>query len=106
MCFSSSTTRILEVIGAPTASIDHYEIRRVFYTCEGNVNGLFCGSWPIPAPLIRTQDKLDRVANQPETVADLLLEVAPVREVEQVRVVDKQHDRWRFAGGLGRVAEL
>src|ERR1700737_581639 len=52
------------------------------------------------------QDQLQRVAEEAEAVADLLLEVPPVGEVEQARVVDEENDRWSLTAGLGRVAQL
>src|SRR5437879_4835539 len=38
MCFSSSTTMILELIAAATASIHHRGVSRLSYICERNVN--------------------------------------------------------------------
>src|SRR5712691_5535739 len=106
MCFSSSTTRILEVIDPPIASIDHSNVRGPFYMCQRNVMASLLGSGPVPASLIGAQDQFDRVANESETVPNLLLEVAPVGEVKEARVVDEHHDGGGFAGGLRRVTEL
>src|SRR6266566_7182718 len=123
MCFSSSTTRILEVIDPPTGLIVQTNVRRRFYMCQRNVKGgpphlwgdggeaaggavSFWSPRPVPTSLVRAQDQLDRVPDEPETVTDLLLEVAPVGEVKEACVVDEHDDGGRFAGGLRPVTEL
>src|SRR5438094_6073955 len=89
MCFSSSTTRIFEFIVAPMASNSSPRRQPAVLQRSAKCNrGLFCPPGPRPAPLFRPEDELERVADQAEAIADLLLQVAPVREVQQAGVVD------------------
>src|SRR6266545_8174081 len=118
MCFSSSTTSTFELIAAPIASIDHRQVRRLSYRCERNVNAGYFASPPRSpgatrvrawlgrggtSALFSPESKLQRIAEQTEPVADLLLQVAPVGEVQQVRVVDEQHHGRGLATRLGGV---
>src|SRR6266511_649067 len=68
--------------------------------------GLFCGAGPGSAPFFCAQDQSQRVACDAETVADLLLQIAPVGEVQQAGVVDEKHDGGRLVAGLRGVGEL
>src|SRR5919198_5442073 len=51
------------------------------------------------------QYEAERVAAEAEPLAQPVLQVAPVREVQQAGVVDEQHDRRRVGRGLRRVLE-
>src|SRR5450759_743158 len=57
-------------------------------------------------PGVGSKDQLQRVADDAETVADLLFEISAVGEVEAPRVVDEQNDRWGFYAGLRCVCLL
>src|SRR5712671_1539070 len=117
MCTSSSTTRILELNAAAIASIDHLPVRPMSSGHEGNVNaGPLAAALRVRAPLhpggarplvtARSQHQLQRVAEQTETVANLLLEVATVRKVEEADVVHEDHNRRGLGAGLSPVAQL
>src|SRR5436190_13310182 len=115
MCFSSSTTRIFGLIVPPIASLDHRGVKAMFYRCERTVRRLLLrGSCTRPAALFGAQHELDRVAHQTEPVANLLLEVAAVAEMQEVGVVHEQNHRGRLVlgsralrspGGLCRVGQ-
>src|SRR6267378_6317420 len=105
MCASSSTTRTLKLKPA-IPSIHHHPVIRMSGWRERNVNELALA--PACSALVRTfaQYELQRVALQAEPHADRLLQVPPVREMQQPDVVDEHDHRGRFGGRLGCVAKL
>src|SRR6186713_1271228 len=57
----------------------------------------------IACPL--TKHEANRSAREPERLAQLVLEVAFVAEVDRGRAIRKKHERWRLACDLGGVEE-
>src|SRR6266853_3710625 len=102
MCASSSTTRIFEVIG-DIPSIDHRAVSALSRLRDRNVNSPCC--LRLRPILAGPEYELDGVAQQPEPIADLPLQVATIGEVEQPDIVHEQHHRRRLRARLRAVAE-
>src|SRR6202158_1861130 len=115
MCASSSTTRILELTTAATASIARRPARRLSCRHERNVKrrlqlfpALGVGARRLAGRALlptRPQHQLQRVAEQAEAIPDLLLEGPPVGEVEELGVVDEEDDCRSFPARLRGIAE-